>query len=161
REPQGMEALLAAGRHARSAQAQAASGRGAEAFREAQKAARGQIEALRRRAVALLGEGGKGAGAAIVERIGRDLEAPAFSPAAAPQGERGYLDEDLDPPGFEVLTGLTLAAPRPAPTKPSKAPERAEPSPAAPAPSRLLEFKQKTETQTEAAARKRAEAEEA
>src|SRR5262249_21283861 len=83
REPEGMAALLAAGRHARSAQAQAASGRGAEAFREAQKEARRQIEALRRRAVALLGEGGKGAGPAIAERIGRDLEALAFSPAAA------------------------------------------------------------------------------
>src|SRR6476660_9416202 len=137
REPEGMAAVFAAGKEARAAQGQAASGRGAEAFRAAQKEARKQIEALRRRAVALLAEGEAGASPAIAERIGRDLEALAFSPAAAAQGARGYLDTDLDPPGFEVLTGLTLAAPsRPTRAKPGPAAKRAEPEPRE-APSRL------------------------
>jgi hypothetical protein len=159
-EAEGMEALLAAGQRARAAQGQAVAGRGADAFREALTAARRQIEALRRRAVALLGKGGKGASAAISERIGRDLEALAFSPAAAAQGARGYLDADLDPPGFEVLSGVRLVAPK---TPPAPARERkpAEPSPPpATKPSRVLPFKPALkDTRAEAAARKREEAE--
>jgi hypothetical protein len=163
-EEERMDELLAAGQRARAAQGQAVAGRGAEVFREALKAARRQIEELRRRAAGLLAKDGKKAGAAVVERVGTNLEALAFSPAAAAQGARGYLDADLDPPGFEVLTGVRLAAPSPAPpraprTRPSAGP-RAEP-PAAPAkPSRLLQFKQpQAETRAAATARKREEAE--
>jgi len=163
REGEGMAELLAAGQWARAAQGQAVAGRGAEIFREALKGARRQVEELRRRAARLLAEGGKPAGAAIVDRVGTDLEALAFSPAAAAQGARGYLDTDLDPPGFEVLTGVRLAAssshtPHTPRTPPSG---RKEPAPAPAAkPSRLLQFKQpQRETRAEAAARKREEAE--
>jgi len=96
----------------------------------------------------------------LVDRVGTDLEALAFSPAAAAQGARGYLDTDLDPPGFEVLTGVRLAAPSPqTPRTPPSG--RKEPAPApATKPSRLLQFKQpQRETRAEAAARKREEAE--
>ncbi len=179
-EGEGMGELLAAGRRARAAQGQAVAGRGADAFREALGVARRQIEALRRRAVALLGKAGKGTSAAISERIGRNLEALAFSPAAAAEGARGYLDADLDPPGFEVLSGLRLsappqatraasgAAPKAAPEPPLPKPHRAvsavsaasEPAPSA-RPSRLLQFKPQPakETRAVAAARKREEAE--
>jgi hypothetical protein len=166
-EGERMDELLAAGKRARAAQGQAVAGRGAEVFREALKAARRQIEELRRRAAELLAKDGKKAGAAVVERVGTNLEALAFSPAAAAQGARGYLDADLDPPGFEVLTGVQLAAPT-APT--SRAPRtppasrRAEPPPAPARPSRLLQFKKppaetRAETRAAAAARKREEAE--
>lgn len=181
-EGEGMGGLLAAGRRARAAQGQAVAGRGADAFREALGVARRQIEALRRRAVALLGKGGKGTSAAISERIGRNLEALAFSPAAAAEGERGYLDADLDPPGFEVLSGLRLSAPpqaaraasgaalkaapeppRPKPRRSASAASAASPAEPAPSarPSRLLQFKPlpAKETRAAAAARKREEAE--
>jgi hypothetical protein len=148
-EGERMGELLAAGKRARAAQDQAVAGRGADAFREALGMARRQIEDLRRRAVSLLGESLKGTGGAIAERIGRNLEALAFSPAAAAPGERGYLDADLDPPGFEVLSGLRLA---PAPKK--EPPAR---------PSRLLQFKEAPikEGRAAVAAAKREEAEEA
>jgi hypothetical protein len=155
-EGERMDELLAAGQRARAAQGQAVAGRGAEAFREALKGARRQIEALRRRAAELLAEGGKPPGAAVVERVGTDLEALAFSPAAAAQGARGYLDADLDPPGFEVLAGVRLAAPSP---RTAPAPPTPPTPPAAAKPSRLLQFKKPpAETRAEAAARKRAEA---
>jgi hypothetical protein len=156
REEERMGELLAAGRRARAAQGQAVAGRGADAFREALGVARRQIEDLRRRAVSLLAEDGKGTGGAIAERIGRNLEALAFSPAAAAQGERGYLDADLDPPGFEVLSGLRLV--------PASAPATEKESPLRPA--RLLQRKEAPleEGRAAAAAAKRekaAEAEEA
>jgi hypothetical protein len=151
REEERMGELLAAGKRARAAQGQAVAGRGAAAFREALGAARRQIEDLRRRAVSLLEEGGKGTGGAIAERIGRNLEALAFSPAAAASGERGYLDADLDPPGFEVLSGLRLA--------PASAPKKQSPD----RPSRLLQFKEAPlkEARATAASARREEAEEA
>jgi hypothetical protein len=181
-EGEGMGELLAAGRRARAAQGEAVAGRGAEAFREALGVARRQIETLRRRAVALLGKAGKGTSAAISERIGRNLEALAFSPAAAAEGARGYLDADLDPPGFEVLSGLRLRVPPQAPKAAQAAPhEPSAPSPPSPPkprqaasaaasaaesvpaarPSRLLQFKKSPpkESRAVAAARKREEAE--
>ncbi len=150
-EGERMEELLAAGKRARAAQGQAVAGRGADAFREALGGARRQIEDLRRRALSLLEEGGKGTGGAIAERIGRNLEALAFSPAAAASGERGYLDADLDPPGFEVLSGLRLV-PAPAPAAEKEAPLR---------PARLLKRKEAPFEEGRAAAAKRERAEEA
>jgi len=160
-EGERMAALLDAGRQARSAQRDAVAGRGAEAFREALTAARRLAEELRRLAVALLAREGKAPGAEIVLRIATNLEALAFSPSAALAAERGYLDADLDPPGFEVLAGLQLAS---APARPPerrterpverKPPERPQPA------SRLLQFKPaQKETAAEAAARRREEAE--
>jgi hypothetical protein len=148
---EGMSALLAAGQTAREAQGHAAAGRGADAFREALKAARRQVEELRRRAVALLAKEGREAGADLSARIARNLEALAFSPGAAGAGARGYLDVDLDPPGFEVLAGLEWSAPAAKPETPR---------PEASAPSRLLAFPAPAEeSRAEKAARKREEAE--
>jgi hypothetical protein len=162
REGERMAELLAAGRRARAAQGQAAAGKGAEAFREALSAARRQIEELRRKAVALLAEGGRAVGAGIADRIGTDLEALAFSPAAAAEGARGYLDTDLDPPGFEVLSGLRLASGARSGAQVRKPPytHAAErPSAAPPARElRLLPFKPPPqETKAAAAARRLAE----
>jgi hypothetical protein len=164
REGERMKALLDAGRQARSAQRDAVAGRGAEAFREALAAARKLAEELRQSAVARLAASGKAPGAGIVERIATDLAALAFSPAAAEAATRGYLDADLDPPGFEVLAGLQLAGasrkpPRQAP--PARAPrsEREPPERPQPAP-RLLHFKPaQKETAAAAATRRREEAE--
>jgi hypothetical protein len=109
-EQERMAALLAAGEQARRALSHALTHGAAEALRDALQEERKLRDDLRRRAVALLAEGGGEPGRAIVDRITVDLEALALSPTAAEAAERGWLDRDLDPPGFEVLAGLQIGA---------------------------------------------------
>ncbi|HEV8579594.1 MAG TPA: hypothetical protein VGX68_10995 [Thermoanaerobaculia bacterium] len=109
RQPEKMEALLGAGKRARAAQREAVSGRGAEALRESIRAARVLSDELRWEAGQILAEQGRAPSRVMIERIAADLQALAFSPAAAEEAERGWLDRDLEPPGFEVLAGLQVA----------------------------------------------------
>jgi Alanine-zipper, major outer membrane lipoprotein len=109
REPAGMDTLLAAGQRARAGQREAVSGRGAAALRESLQAARGVMDDLRQRAAEILRASGGSESRALLERIATDLQALAFSPAAADAASRRWLSRDLDPPGFEVLAGLQLA----------------------------------------------------
>ena len=109
RQEQKMDALIAAGKRARAAQREAISGRGAESLREAIRLARGLADELRWDAAQILSEHGRPPSRTLVERIAANLQAIAFSPAASEQVSRGWLDRDLDPPGFEVLAGLQLA----------------------------------------------------
>jgi hypothetical protein len=110
RQEQKMDALIAAGKRARSAQKEAVAGRGAESLREAIRLARGLADELRWDAAQILSEHGRPPSRDLVERIAANLQAIAFSPVAAEQVARGWLDRDLDPPGFEVLAGLQVAA---------------------------------------------------
>jgi uncharacterized protein DUF3359 len=110
RQPKKMEALLGAGKRARAAQREAVSGRGAETLREAIRAARSLSDELRWEAGQVLAEQGKPPSRVMVERIAANLQALAFSPAASEAAERGWLDGDLEPPGFEVLAGLQVAS---------------------------------------------------
>jgi len=107
---QKMDALLAAGKRARAAQREAVSGRGAESLREAIRLARGLADELRWEAAQILSQHGRAPNRTLVERIAADLQAIAFSPAAAEEASRGWLSRDLDPPGFEVLAGLQVAS---------------------------------------------------
>lgn len=109
RQPQKMEALLGAGKRARAAQREAVSGRGAEALRESIRAARALSDELRWEAGQILAEQGKPPSRIMVERIAANLQALAFSPAASEAASRGWIDRDLEPPGFEVLAGLQVA----------------------------------------------------
>jgi hypothetical protein len=105
-----MDAFLAAGRRARGILQEALSkGTGAESLPDAMQDERDLRDDLRRRAVALLSPDGKEPGRDIIDRITNDLEALALSPAAEAAAERGWLDRDLDPPGFEIFAGLPLA----------------------------------------------------
>jgi hypothetical protein len=114
REPDRMGELLAAGKEARAAQRQAMAGRGAEAFRAALERARSLADELRAAAEAILSELGRRPSSGVVERLAADLQALAFLSGAAETIRRGYLAQDLEAPGFEVLAGLQLAAaPRP------------------------------------------------
>jgi hypothetical protein len=106
---QKMDALLAAGKRARAAQREAVSGRGAESLREAIRLARGLADELRWEAAQILSQHGRAPNRTLVERIAANLQAIAFSPAAAEEASRGWLSRDLDPPGFEVLAGLQVA----------------------------------------------------
>jgi hypothetical protein len=109
REPEKIGELLAAGKKARTAQREAVSGRGAESLRETIRAARSLADELRWDAARILTEQGRSPSRDIVERIAANLQALAFSPSTAEEADRGWLDRDLDPPGFEVLAGLQLA----------------------------------------------------
>ncbi len=109
-QEQKMDALLAAGKRARAAQREAVSGRGAESLREAIRLARGLADELRWEAAQILSQHGRAPNRTLVERIAANLQAIAFSPAAAEEASRGWLSRDLDPPGFEVLAGLQVAS---------------------------------------------------
>jgi hypothetical protein len=113
-ESEQMDKLLTAGEGARKALRKifsgGTSGGNAGAMREAIQEARDLASKLQDRAVAAVAAESRPPGQAIVERIATNLQSLAFSPAAEPVVERGWLDVDLPPPGFEVLAGLQLAA---------------------------------------------------
>jgi hypothetical protein len=115
-EPARFQALLAAGGQARQAQRQVLGGRAASnaaaaaRLHDALHRARTLIEELRRRGLELLGASGSPATAGTADRLGADLQALAFTAGAESAIARGWLDHDLEPPGFEVLAGLQAAA---------------------------------------------------
>ncbi len=121
-EADRMDALLRSGEDARKALGEILSGGDPEPLREAIRDARDLAAELRDKAVDLLTEDGRRPGQAIVDRIATNLQSLAFSPEAEPVLERGWLDVDLPPPGFEVLAGLQVAA------MPPKAPTKATPA---------------------------------
>lgn len=134
-ETERMDALLAAGAKARDALRHTLAHGEAETLREALQDERKLRDDLRRHAAKLLGR----AGQAILDRVGTNLDALALSPAAAEAVERRWLDRDLDPPGFEVLSGLPFPGarsdrrglrlvPQPAPAQKEAPPRKPEPA---------------------------------
>lgn len=114
------DALLRSGEDARKALGEILSGGDPESLREAIGNARDLVSELRDRAVDLLAEDGKRPGQAIVDRISTNLQSLAFSPDAQEALQRGWLDVDLPPPGFEVLAGLQVTAMPPRAVRPAK-----------------------------------------
>jgi hypothetical protein len=139
-EPRAMAALVGTGERARATQRKVMAGGDAAALRQAIASARTEVERLIGRGVAILTAAERAPGEAIVERLRTNLEALAFDPAAAPAAERGWLDDDLEPPGFEILMGLQLAAasgrpaPRPAAQPAPRPAKQPAPQPPRPAP---------------------------
>lgn len=125
-----MDKLLAAGEDARKALKKIFSGGDPGALRDAIQDARDLANELRDRAVAAVAAESRRPGQAIIERIATNLQSLAFSPTAEPVVERGWLDVDLPPPGFEVLAGLQLAASSAKPQK--EKPAAKKPAPAKP-----------------------------
>ena len=123
-----MEELLASGERARKALRSILSGGDPGALRDAIQEARDLANELRDRAAEAVAKETRKPGAAIVDRIATNLQSLAFSPAAEPVIQRGWMDVDLPPVGFEVLAGLQLAglpkkAAKPAPAKKPAAPK--------------------------------------
>ena len=108
-EARGMAALVGAGERARAAQRRVVGGGDAAALRQAIETVREEAERLTRRGVEILTAAERAPGEAIVERLRANLDALALNPAAAPVAARGWLDDDLEPPGFEVLAALQVA----------------------------------------------------
>lgn len=126
------EVLLEAGTRARAAQALCFAGGPIEPLRAAladeQRALAGLLCEARR----VLTGAGMVASRALLDRVAATLHALAVAPEGRAWLAGGRLLRDVDPPGFEVLTGL-LAAPPPrsetmlCPDEPARPP----PSPAA------------------------------
>ncbi len=162
REGERMDALLAAGSRARAGQREAVSGRGVEALRASLGEVRRLIDELRRRGAALLAESGRAVSRTVIERIGTDLQALALSPDGEEASSRRWLDQDLDPPGFEVLAGLQLAG-APVVDLAARRAERDEKKAPAPAPKKPVRVKSgdgEEHERREAAERARREREE-
>jgi hypothetical protein len=122
REPRAMAALVGAGEKAR---AEERGGRNPRAVRQALTTIGSETGRLLARGVALLTEGGGAApSAAIVERLRTNLDALALDPRNDAVAARGWLDRDLEAPGFEALAGLQIAAA--AETKPGATVHRLE-----------------------------------
>jgi hypothetical protein len=152
-EGERMGELLAAGERARSALQHTLTVGDAEVLRDALQEQRELRDDLRRRAAEILGKD-RAPGQAILDRITVNLDALALSPGAATEAERGWLDTDLEPPGFEVLSGLQFAARRPdrhglrlVPTP--KAPKETKPAEKKPAPPHRDREAEKAATEAE------------
>jgi hypothetical protein len=156
-EPERMEELLASGERARKALREILSGGDAGALRDAIQEARDLANDLRDRAVEALSAEGNRPGPAIVERIATNLQSLAFSPVAEPVLQRGWMDVDLPPVGFEVLAGLQLAA---LPARPKREPAKPAPKPH-PVSTRKAEKEDKEEDKEETRLREKREREEA
>jgi hypothetical protein len=102
-EPEAMRALARDGERARSLGDPA---RVRAALTEALR----RVEELRERAAGILLAAGQPASDAHLGRVADNLRALAFDPAAGESEARGWLARDLEPPGFDVLAGLQLAA---------------------------------------------------
>lgn len=150
-----MEELLASGERARKALHSILSGGDPGALRDAIQEARDLANELRDSAAGAITEESRRPGPAIVERIATNLQSLAFSPAAEPVIQRGWMDVDLPPPGFEVLAGLQLAGLPKKAAKPKPAPAK---KPAAPKVDRQAEQKERREREA-AAVRERREKE--
>jgi hypothetical protein len=127
-EAQAMAAFVAAGERARAAQRKAEAGGDPRPLREALATIAGETPRLLARGAELLAAAERAPGEAIVERVRTNLEALALDPQTAPVAARGWLDEDLAPPGFEVMAALQVAAAGVRPAKGGPATRTAKPA---------------------------------
>jgi hypothetical protein len=102
----------------------------ADELRQAGREQREALLACEARAAEQLGAHDHAASPAVLQKVAHTLLALAYgAPGVAP----GRLDQELQPPGFEALAGMTLAAPVPAtvssggdkPTPPGRAAQKA------------------------------------
>lgn len=116
RDQLAMRRLLAAGAALRKAQERALEGSGAAGLAKAQAEEREALRKLTERARSLLGESGRPATDATLERISTTLGAAAVDESLRETLKAGRLDRELEPRGFDALAGMQVA-PRPARTK--------------------------------------------
>lgn len=110
-EARRIDALLDAGDAARGALGDVLGGADPATLRARMDALREGIEALTTRAAAIIeGETGRAPGDAVMSRVSDDLRALALSPGGRAQVERGYLEEDLAPPGLDALGAVAMPA---------------------------------------------------
>lgn len=106
----GVQRLLKAADALTKSQARVAAGSASDRFVEARRDEQEALERLAREARELAAR--EGIGASTVERVTQTLRAASLSDEGRELLKRGRLTEELEPPGFEALTGLTFAAPK-------------------------------------------------
>ena len=112
REPGEVRALLRSAEELRKAQERVLGGKGASDLQDRLAEQRRAVRALARLGRDVLGDEGRSASDAIVERIAKTLDAAALDEGARFQLRAGRLTEELEPPGFEALAGMRPARPR-------------------------------------------------
>jgi hypothetical protein len=112
-EPGEVRALLRSGEELRKEQQRALEGKGAADLQKRLDGQRRAVRALARLGRDILVDEGRSVSDAIVERIGKTLDAAALDEGSRALLRAGRLKEELEPPGFEALAGMTpTAAPR-------------------------------------------------
>jgi len=104
-----LRALLRSAEELRKAQERALEGKGVSDLQDRLAEQRRAVRALARLGRDILADEGRSASDAIVERIARTLDAAALDEGARFQLRAGRLTEELEPPGFEALAGMTPA----------------------------------------------------
>ena len=112
REPGEVRALLRSAEELRKAQERVLGGKGVSDLQDRLAEQRRAVRALARLGRDVLADEGRSASDAIVERIAKTLDAAALDEGARFQLRAGRLTEELEPPGFEALAGMTPARPR-------------------------------------------------
>jgi hypothetical protein len=92
-------------------------GSGAAGLEQAQTEERDALRKLSERARTLLGDAGRPATDATLERIATILVAGAVDESARDALKDGFLDRELEPSGFDALAGMQGGAPRASRTK--------------------------------------------
>jgi len=123
KRPELLEALFDASGDMREAQRDALAGHGGESLRDATHAQRDAISKLTAAARALLEASEHAATDTTLDRVASTLQ--ALGTSGWPEDGAGRLSKDLDPPGFDALTGLLTGAP--APSREKRASRAAEP----------------------------------
>jgi hypothetical protein len=108
REPLAVRRLLAAGAALRKAQERALHGGAAGGLGQTQREERDAVRTLIGRARDLLGEIGRPATDATLERISRTLAAAAIDDSARATLKAGRLPSELGPAGFDALAGILV-----------------------------------------------------
>jgi hypothetical protein len=124
--PLDVQRLLKAGESLTKSQAKAAAGKSSQVFSEARRDEQRALERLVKAARELAERAGIGSPALL--KAAETMRAASLTAEGRELLRRGRLAEELEPPGFETLTGLEGFGRQPAPakTKPPRNDDRAE-----------------------------------
>jgi hypothetical protein len=152
REPGEVRALLRSAEELRKAQERALAGKGAAELQERLAEQHRAVRALATLGRDILAGEGRSVSDAIVDRIGKTLDAAALDEGSRFLLRAGRLTEELEPPGFEALAGLAAAAP-------AKGRSAAKPKPKAGAVAEARRRVQEAQRESRARAREAVQAE--
>jgi hypothetical protein len=124
--PLDVQRLLKAGRSLTKSQAKAAAGKSLQTFTEARRAEQRALEQLAKGAIEIAERAGIGSSA--IGKAVETLRAASLTAEGRELLQRGRLTEELEPPGFEALTGLEGLGRQVAPARPEspRSDDRAE-----------------------------------
>jgi len=105
-----VQRLVKAGEALTKSQVKAAAGHASQAFLDARREEHRALERLGQAAREIVGR--EGVGASAVDRATETLRAASLTDEGRELLKRGRLTKELQPPGFEALTGLVAATPR-------------------------------------------------